>query len=425
MSRTSYLTSPYSKAVPTNGADEIAQRLTDFGLDEKEAQLYVHLLKYGPKRASELARSLKTYRLDVYRNLAGLAGKEMINTQRESPAVYTALDLSKALDNVLISRHRELHSMEEMLGDLVMFASNLQAVHAESEVPPTEQASDEERCFIEPLNAFGFNEKEAQLYVHLLKYGPKRANELARLLNTYREDVYRRRTRLINAGVVAKTAGDVPLYAPIKLETALNDALAVHQKELHRLQLVKRDIVEDATGALSQVTVNAHPFKMLKTVGEVMTAISQLINSAEVSILFLAHPRFDLISMGGFLGHLKCASSRDVHVRGAFDISPQSLAAARRYLSVGVELRHVQQYNGITMVLADGKRSVSLIKADLKVALSLDESVAAIWSNDVAQAQFLTNAFETTWERASCAQKRVAELSQQEHLSKQVALRAG
>ena len=43
-------------------AEPCIKLLSEFGLDEKEAQLYVHLLKYGPKRAGDLARFLKTYR---------------------------------------------------------------------------------------------------------------------------------------------------------------------------------------------------------------------------------------------------------------------------------------------------------------------------------------------------------------------------
>jgi hypothetical protein len=39
---------------------------------------------------------------------------------------------------------------------------------------------------------------------------------------------------------------------------------------------------------------------MLKTVGELVDAISQLINSAETSVVFVAHPQFNLITMGGF-----------------------------------------------------------------------------------------------------------------------------
>jgi sugar-specific transcriptional regulator TrmB len=50
--------------------DEFTRRLIGFGLSEKEAQLYLQLLKYGPKTPSPLAKSLKTYREDVHRTLA-------------------------------------------------------------------------------------------------------------------------------------------------------------------------------------------------------------------------------------------------------------------------------------------------------------------------------------------------------------------
>lgn len=44
-------------------------RLIGFGLSEKEAKTYLHLLKYGPKTPSPLAKSMKTYREDVHRAL--------------------------------------------------------------------------------------------------------------------------------------------------------------------------------------------------------------------------------------------------------------------------------------------------------------------------------------------------------------------
>jgi len=63
----------------------------------------------------------------------------------------------------------------------------------------------------------------------------------------------------------------------------------------------------------------------------------------------------------------------------------------------------------MTLAVADGKRSVSLIHDALK-ALSLDENVAALWSNSVTQAEFLTSAFEMAWEQASGADERINEL---------------
>jgi hypothetical protein len=149
---------------------------------------------------------------------------------------------------------------------------------------------------------------------------------------------------------------------------------------------------------------------MLKTVGELVAAISQLINSAEASVVFAAHPRCNLITMGGFLNHLKYAVSRGVHVRGVLDISLQNLSTGREHLEGGIELRHSNLYRGMTLAVADGKRSVSLIHDALKAALSLDENVAALWSNSVTQAKFLTSAFEMAWGQASGADERINQL---------------
>ncbi len=397
-------------------AEPCTKLLSEFGLSEKEAQLYVHLLKYGPKRAGDLARSLKTYRLQVYRKLASLADKTMVTAKRESPSVYTAMNLDDALDAVLLPLQRELRRMEEIKRELIVLANGTQ-FFVSDEIPPEALALDNEQALVKLLSEFGLSEKEAQLYVHLLKYGPKRAGDLARSLKTYREDAYRRCARLIDAGMIVKSAGDSSRYAPVDLDEALDAALMSRQCELRRLQTVKHELVRDTNSALSRGADNAHAFKMLKTVGELVAAISQLINSAETSVVFVAHPQFNLITMGGFLDHLKCAAGRGVHVRGVLDISLQNLSAGREYLKGGIELRHTNPYRGMTLVVADGKRSISLIHAALKAALSLDANVAALWSDSVAQAEFLVSAFEMAWEQASGAEERIDALLQQEHRS--------
>jgi sugar-specific transcriptional regulator TrmB len=341
----------------------------------------------------------------------------MVRTKKESPAVYTAVDLDQALDAVLLARQRELRWMEEIKKELLELTNGTQPLLPDDSLPSKTLAIDDEGALIQLLGAFGLGEKEAQLYVHLLKYGPKRAGDLARSLKTYREDVYRRCARLIDDGMAAKSTEDSPRYSPVELDKALDAALSARQRELRRLQGVKQELVEDGAGALSRGAHNARSFKMLKTVGEVVTAISQLINSAETSVIFVADPRFNLISMGGFLDHQRCAVERDVIVRGVLDISPRNLSAAREYLGCSVELRHADQYRGMTMVVADSRQSVSLIYADLKTALSLDENIAALSSDSVTQADFLTSAFEMAWNQAISAEERIDELLQSEYPS--------
>ncbi len=91
---------------------EFITKLISFGLSEKEPQLYFYLLKYGPKLPSMLAKSLKTYREDVYRTLTGLIDKGMVNPSLDSPTVYSAVELETALDSTLKKHEAELHEME-------------------------------------------------------------------------------------------------------------------------------------------------------------------------------------------------------------------------------------------------------------------------------------------------------------------------
>jgi sugar-specific transcriptional regulator TrmB len=396
-----------------NGTESIIKTLNDFGLNEKEAQLYVHLLRYGPKRAGELARSLKTYRLDVYRKLTTLINKNIVSAKKESPTVYSAVNLDKALNYVLLARQREIREMEKIRVELLERVNGIPLSLKDDALPPETLAIDDDRALIQLLTAFGLNEKEAQLYVHLLRYGPKRAGELARSMKTYREDVYRRCARLIDIGVATKTSEDSSRYIPVELDGALNNVLRAHKHELRFLQRVKQKVVEDASITLWR-RENAHSsFKLVKTVGELVTTISQLINSAEASIILIAHPRFNLISMGGFQNQLRCAVARGVSVRGVLDIYPMNALVAREYPSCGVKLRHKDHYCGMTMVIADCKRSISLIYADQKTALSLDENVAALWSDSTAQAEFLTSAFEMTWTKAINAEDYINQQLQQ------------
>ncbi len=70
---------------------EFITKLIGFGLSEKEAQVYLHLLKYGPKPSSLLVKSLKTYREDVHRTLTGLIDKGVVTRHsRRRRSIYNS-----------------------------------------------------------------------------------------------------------------------------------------------------------------------------------------------------------------------------------------------------------------------------------------------------------------------------------------------
>src|SRR5659263_119541 len=90
--------------------DEFTSRLIGFGLSEKKAHTYLHLIKYGPKTPSPLAKSLHTYLEDVHRTLTSLIEKGMVHLSPDSPTVYAAVDIEVALEAVFKKQESELRA---------------------------------------------------------------------------------------------------------------------------------------------------------------------------------------------------------------------------------------------------------------------------------------------------------------------------
>ncbi len=93
-------------------------RLQGFGLTEKEARCYFHLLKYGPKTPSPLAKALHTYREDMHRTLNSLIEKGMVRPSLDSPTVYAAVALDIALEIGLRRQEEELYELKKRKHDL-------------------------------------------------------------------------------------------------------------------------------------------------------------------------------------------------------------------------------------------------------------------------------------------------------------------
>ncbi|MGZ4918493.1 MAG: TrmB family transcriptional regulator [Halobacteriota archaeon] len=102
--------------------DDFLTHLMGFGLTEKEAQCYFHLLKYGPKTPSPLAKSLHTYREDVHRTLQSLIDKGMVRPSLDAPTLYTAVELETALESALKTHEAELQEMERRKRELEALA---------------------------------------------------------------------------------------------------------------------------------------------------------------------------------------------------------------------------------------------------------------------------------------------------------------
>jgi len=78
--------------------ETIKKVLKDFGLTEKETEVYLLLAKNQALKGGEIAKSLRMHKAQVYRSLKGLQDKSIVESTLESPIRFTALPFEKVLD---------------------------------------------------------------------------------------------------------------------------------------------------------------------------------------------------------------------------------------------------------------------------------------------------------------------------------------
>jgi sugar-specific transcriptional regulator TrmB len=263
--------------------------------------------------------------------------------------------------------------------------------------------------FIHRLTGFGLSEKEAQLYLHLLKYGPKTPSPLAKSLNTYREDVHRTLTSLIEKGMVRPSLDSPTVYAAIDLDNALSSALKKHESELREMEERKRELEELSQQQRFRPSDEVSTFKIIKSIKELVAVSMPLIDSIQEEWLIAAPAYMTVIaSLFGVNDAAYEFIKRGGKVRAIIDISYQVIEPVREMIAIGEEVRHIDEH-GVTFVVFDRKISISAINAEVK-RISLNEPVSGLWTDDPAYAQYLASTFEMLWNQAIDAEERIQQL---------------
>jgi sugar-specific transcriptional regulator TrmB len=263
--------------------------------------------------------------------------------------------------------------------------------------------------FITKLIGFGLSEKEAQLYLHLLKYGPKSPSLLAKSLKTYREDVYRTLTGLVDKGMVNPSLETPTVYAAVDLEIALETTLKKHETELREMERRKQELQELSKQQRFGPSDEFSTFKIIKSLKEgIGLAMPALDTTAEEWITVLP-AIFFVISSLYIIEDKKKFIDRGGEIKVITDFSYELIEAIQQHLDIGESVRQLTGYRGIMFSVFDKKISTSAIDVDIN-RVSLDTSMSMLWTDDPTYAKYLVSTFEMLWEQAVPAAKRIEEL---------------
>jgi sugar-specific transcriptional regulator TrmB len=267
--------------------------------------------------------------------------------------------------------------------------------------------------FTTRLIGFGLSEKEAQTYLHLLKFGPKTPSPLAKSLNTYREDVHRTLTSLIDKGMVRPSLNSPTVYAAVDLNVAISTVLKKQQSELREMEVRKRELQELATHQQLQPTDEVASFKILKSIKEVIGTALPVILSAKEEFLWLSNR--EGIEFGEVFGIVEAEREfieRGGQCRGIADVTYRVVDIIRHHLDIGADVRHLADYYGAYYGVFDKKYCFSAINIDIN-HLKLDEPLSMLYTSDPVFANYLMSTFDTLWKQAVPAEERIQELLEQ------------
>ena len=98
---------------------KIRRALNEFGLSQKEAEIYISLAKHGTLTGGAISKLTKTHRPTVYRILKNLQKKGAVESTLESPTRYVALPFETILESNIRTKKEEVTRIEKAKNDLL------------------------------------------------------------------------------------------------------------------------------------------------------------------------------------------------------------------------------------------------------------------------------------------------------------------
>jgi len=108
--------------------DDVKKVLKDFGLTQKETEIYIFLAKHSPIKGGEIVKRTKTHRALIYRILGSLQNKGLVESTLESPTRFQAAPFEAILDQSIKTKKEEAAQIENKKIELLNYWNKISQV---------------------------------------------------------------------------------------------------------------------------------------------------------------------------------------------------------------------------------------------------------------------------------------------------------
>ncbi|RJU84320.1 MAG: hypothetical protein DWB99_00145 [Candidatus Poseidoniales archaeon] len=203
-----------------NSNDQVVEKFTEAGLEEKHAKLIIDLACHPPSKASEIGKRVGVSRMDAYNSLRKLQEQGLVKATLDKPIRFFGMRIEEVFQQIIRIKEMDLRRIQH----------NLENLSSNSEIPimSVDQTSDEDTfsvlkdrhtimATIESVVA----ESEEQIWLLLGRWG------ILHLLRSGAKDAIE---EAINRGVDVKIVACIDKKT-IRFFDSLNDRIEVRHHE--------------------------------------------------------------------------------------------------------------------------------------------------------------------------------------------------
>jgi sugar-specific transcriptional regulator TrmB len=129
----------------------IKKVLTDFGLTEKEGEVYIFLATHGALKSGEIAGQLKKDKAQIFRILKILETKGLVERTLEFPTRFAAVSFETILEASIKSKKEEVALIENAKKDLLNYFKKTRRLELESSLEKFVVIEGTERIYLKAL----------------------------------------------------------------------------------------------------------------------------------------------------------------------------------------------------------------------------------------------------------------------------------